>query len=189
MTKLKPDYQSPVWPTLSSSDAPQALRKFKDLCQPLYFSGSLKEKSEEEQLSFLLIWSGDEGWDLAFTWTLTNDEKKKLSTYWTNFETYVAPRCNFKLARYKVRTIKQEPSETVDPFIKKLHILVKECKYIKPNDHIIDALISGSNNPRVQSVLFEHDNTLTLDSPSDRAENLCTASTYCCPIQSLRKVS
>ena len=118
-----------------------------------------------------------------------NRRKEELSTYWANFETYVAPRCNFKLARYKVRTIKQEPSETVDPVIKKLHILVKECKYIKPNDHIIDALISGSNNPRVQSVLLEHDNTLTLDSPSDRAEKLCTASTYCCPIQSFRKLS
>ena len=43
----------------SSSDAPQALRKFKDLCH-LYFSGPLKDKSEEEQISFLLIWSGDE---------------------------------------------------------------------------------------------------------------------------------
>ena len=33
----------------SSSDTPQALRKFKNLCQ-LYFSGPLKEKSEEGQM-------------------------------------------------------------------------------------------------------------------------------------------
>ena len=69
----------------SSLDAPQALRKFKNLYQ-LYFSGPLKEKSEEEQISFLLIWSGDEGWELASMWTLTAHEKKKLRTYWTKFE-------------------------------------------------------------------------------------------------------
>ena len=146
----------------SSSDTPQALRKFKNLCQ-LYFSGPLKEKSEPEQISFLLIWAGDEGRELASTWTLTADERKKLDTYWKKFENYVAPRSNFRLARYKLRTIKQEPSEAVDSFLKKVHILVKECKYTSPDEHIIDALIFGSNNPRVQSKRLEHDETLTPD--------------------------
>ena len=117
----------------------------------------------EEQISFLLIWSGDEGRELASTWTLTADEKKKLSTYWAKFENYVAPRSNFRLARYKLRTIKQEPSETVDSFLKEVSILVKECKYTNSDEHIVDALIFGSNKPRVQSKLLEHDNTLTLD--------------------------
>ena len=146
----------------SSSDAPQALRKLKNLCH-LYFSGSLKGKSEEEQISFLLIWSGDEGRELASTWTPSADEKKNLSTYWTKFEDYVAPRSNFRLFRNKLRTVKQEPSETVDSFLMKIRILVRECKYTNPDEHIIDALIFGSNNPRVQSKLLEHDGTLTLD--------------------------
>ena len=146
----------------SLSDAPQALRKFKNLCQ-LYFSGPLKEKSKEEQISFLLIWSGDEGRELASTWTLLADEKRKLITYWAKFEDYVAPRSNFRLARYKLGTIKQELSKTVDSFLKKVRILVKECKYTNPDEHIIDALILGSNNPHVQSKLLELDDTLTLD--------------------------
>ena len=43
----------------SSSDALQALRKFKDLCQ-LYFSSPFKEKSEEEQIRAdkLISWFG-----------------------------------------------------------------------------------------------------------------------------------
>ena len=146
----------------SSSDAPQGLRKFKDLCQ-VYFSGPLKEKSEPEQISFLLIWSGNEGQELASTWTLTADNKKKLSTYWAKFEDYVALRSNFRLAQYKLHTIKQEPSETVDSFLKKVRILVKECKYTNPDENIIDALIFGSANPRVQSKLLEHDDIMTLD--------------------------
>ena len=85
----------------SSTDAPQAFKKFKSLCQ-LYFTGPLKGKSEEEQVSYLLIWSGEEGIELVSTWSLTADEKKQLSTYWEKFEDFVAPRSNFRLARYKI---------------------------------------------------------------------------------------
>ena len=117
-------------------------------------------KGKVRRISFLLIWSGDEGRELASTWTLTADEKKKLSTYWAKLENYVAPRSNLRLAHYKLRTIKQEPSEIVDYFLKKVRILVKECKYPNPDEHIVDF---GSNNPRVQSKLLKHDDTLTLE--------------------------
>ena len=146
----------------SSTDAPQALKKFKSLCQ-LYFAGPLKDKSEEEQVSYLLIWSGEEGIELVSTWSLTTDEKKKLSTYWEKFEDFVAPRSNFRLARYKLRTLKQEAGESVDSFLKKVRIFVNECKFTNPDEHIIDALIFGSNNPRVQSKLLEYDASLTLN--------------------------
>ena len=146
----------------SSTDAPQALKKFKSLCQ-LYFAGPLKDKSEEEQVSYLLIWSGEEGIELVSTWSLTTDEKKKLSTYWEKFEDFVAPRSNFRLARYKLRTLKQEAGESVDSFLKKVRILVNECKFTNPDEHIIDTLIFGSNNPRVQSKLLEYDASLTLN--------------------------
>ena len=88
----------------SSTDAPQALKKFKSLCQ-LYFAGPLKDKSEEEQVSYLLIWSGEEGIELVSTWSLTTNEKKKLITYWEKFEDFVVPRSNFRLARYKLCTL------------------------------------------------------------------------------------
>ena len=146
----------------SSTDAPQALKKFKSLCQ-LYFAGPLKDKREEEQVSYPLIWSGEEGIELVSTWSLTTDEKKKLGTYWEKFEDFVAPRSNLRLARYKLRTLKQAAGESVDSFLKKVRILVKECKFTNPDEHIIDVLIFGSNNPRVQSKLLEYDATLTLN--------------------------
>ena len=105
-----------------SPDAPQAFKKFKARCE-LYFSGPLTEKSELEQVSCLLIWSGDDGIELVSTWNLTPDERKKLSTYWTRFESYLSPKSNFKLARYRLRTLKQEPDETVDSYVKKIRIL------------------------------------------------------------------
>lgn len=127
-----------------SPDAPQAFKKFKARCE-LYFSGPLKEKSEEEKVSYLLIWSGDDGIELVSTWTLTATDKKKLDTYWTRFENYLSPKSNFRLARYKLRTLKQEPDESVDSFVKRIRILVEECRFENANEHIINALIFGSN--------------------------------------------
>ena len=149
-----------------SSDPPQTFRKFRATCE-LYFSGPLKDKSEEEKISYLLIWTGDEGIELASTWSLTADQKKKLSTYWDKFEDYVAPKSNFRLARFKLRTIKQGKDETVDSFLKQVRVLVSECKFTNTEEHIIDTLIFGSNNSRVQSKLLEQDATLTLDKAID----------------------
>ena len=139
-----------------AADAPQALKRFKALCE-FYFSGPLKEKSEEEQISYLQIWSGEEGIELVSTWNITSAERKKLTTYWQKFEDYVSPRSNFRLARYKLRTLIQEPGEPIDSYIKQLRILVKDCKYENADEHIIHTLIFGSNSKRDQSKLLEHD--------------------------------
>ena len=37
-----------------------------------------------------------------------------------------------KLSRYKLRTLKQEPGESVDSFVKKIRILVEECRFTSP---------------------------------------------------------
>ncbi|XP_077980108.1 epidermal growth factor receptor-like [Glandiceps talaboti] len=91
-----------------SSDAMQALKKFKQMCE-LYFNGPLTAKTEAEKCNYLQIWSGEVGIDIVTTWNLTTEEKTKLATYWNKFEEYVAPKSNFRLARYKLRTLKQQP--------------------------------------------------------------------------------
>ena len=88
----------------------QAFKKFKARCE-LYFTGTPKDKLEEEKVSYLLIWSGDDGIELVSMWSLTAEQKKKLATYWSRFENYLSPKSNFRLARYKLRTLKQEPGE------------------------------------------------------------------------------
>ncbi|EDO41234.1 predicted protein [Nematostella vectensis] len=119
----------------NATDLQQALKKFKATVE-LYFSGPLKSKSEEEKVSYLLIWTGEEGIELVSTWSLTSDEKKKLSTYWKKFEEYVAPKSNFRLARFKLRTLKQKDDEPVDSFIKKVRLLASECRSHDNKMHI-----------------------------------------------------
>ena len=63
-----------------AANLPQALKKFKAVYK-LYYSDPLKSKLEQEKISYLLIWTGDEGIELASTWDLSDEERKKLDTF------------------------------------------------------------------------------------------------------------
>ena len=75
----------------SSTDAPQALRKFRAICE-LMFDGPLADKTEAIKVRYLLLWTGEEGIELASTWDLSNEDSNKLNIYWECFEQYVAQR-------------------------------------------------------------------------------------------------
>ena len=146
-----------------SSDLNSALKKFKALCE-LIFTGPLSEVSEEIKVKYLLIWSGEEGRELVSTWAIAADDAKKLKTYWTKFGEYVAPKSNFRLSRYKLREIKQNSSEPIDQFIKRIRLLVEECKFpdATVESQVIDAIVFGVNNDQVRRLLLKKDEKLTL---------------------------
>ena len=58
--------------------------------------------SRESYLFINLV--GEEGIEIVSTWSLSNEEDKTLDTYWSKFQSYVSPKSNFRLARYKLRT-------------------------------------------------------------------------------------
>ena len=152
----------------TANDLPQAFRKFKSLCQ-LIFDGPLSKVDEATKVKYLQIWTGEEGIELVSTWTLTDDDAKKLNTYWTRFESYVTPKSNFRLSSFKLRSLKQEPNESVDSFVKRIRLLVKECQYQNEEDHMIDALIFGTNSVEVQSKLLQRNKELKLEDALDIA--------------------
>ena len=109
-----------VW---ASTDVPQAFKKFKTICQ-LMFDGPLAEKTEAVKVKYLLMWSGEEGIDVSSTWDLTDNESNTLSVYWDRFRKYVAPKSNFTIAGFNLRSMKQDNGESVDAYMKTVRILV-----------------------------------------------------------------
>lgn len=77
---------------------PDALEKFKAHCD-LIFSDPLKENEEEINVSYHLLWIGEKGREIKDTWTLTNDEKKKLDTYYDKYKRHVQHTLNPIFAR------------------------------------------------------------------------------------------
>ena len=60
----------------SSSNLPEQWESFL-MHVKLIFTGPLKAKSEEEKVSYLLLWIGDQGRQIYRTWTLSVEEAKK----------------------------------------------------------------------------------------------------------------
>ncbi|EDO29927.1 predicted protein [Nematostella vectensis] len=96
-------------------------------------------------------------------------EKKKRDTYWTKFGEFIAPKSNFRLSRFKIRTMRQEKDESVDKFMKRLRVLIQECKFTSPDEHLIDALIVGTNSDQVRSGLLKQASDLTINKAMDIA--------------------
>jgi len=74
-----------------SSNLPDAWRRFKQHAE-LMFTGPLRQKTEAEKCSFLLLWIGDKGRDINNTWAITEDDAKLLKTYYDRFSTYLTPK-------------------------------------------------------------------------------------------------
>ena len=101
----------------------------------------LPKKPEAVKLKYLLPWSGEEGIDVSSTWDLSDNESNTLSVYWDRFGKYVAPKSNFRIARFKLRSMKQDNRESVDAYMKTVRILARECKYTDTKEHMLDTLI------------------------------------------------
>ena len=93
------------------------------------FGGPLQTKTEEIKCNHLMIWAGEKGRQIFSTWNLVDDDKKKLESYYTGFESYCKPRSNQIYARYKLRCREQEDAEKFEHFVTSLKLLLNDCGF------------------------------------------------------------
>ena len=85
-------------------------RRFKQHVE-LTFTGPIKSRSEQEKCSYLVIWVGQKGRDIYNTWSgISDDDRKKLGTYYERFESHVSPKANPVFARFKFHSRVQDSS-------------------------------------------------------------------------------
>ncbi|XP_035679527.1 uncharacterized protein LOC118417883 [Branchiostoma floridae] len=128
------------------------------------FSGPLKDKDEVVKVSFLKIWINESGRDILNTFAFgDNDDQKKLKTYYDKFATYVKPKSNQVLARYKFHNRTQGANEPVEQFIRALINLAKDCNFKDTNEMVLDRLVFGTNSNEVRKKLIGKGSELKLD--------------------------
>ena len=76
-------------------------------------------------MKYLLLWSGEEGIEVSSTCDLSDIESNTLSVYWDRFGKYVAPKSNFSIARFKLKSMKQDNGESADAYMKTVRILAR----------------------------------------------------------------
>ena len=109
------------------------------------FSGPLKLNFEEDKCSYLLIWVAEKGRDAYNTWTLSDEERTKLKTFYDKFEGYVMPKANPVLARYKFHNKVQDQDESVDQLMTELRLLTKDCGFSDTEEMIGDRIMLTLN--------------------------------------------
>lgn len=149
-----------------SGDLVAAWKSFKQHTE-FMFRGPLLKKTAEEKCNYLMLWVGDKGRDLYSTWELSDDDKKKLDTYYKKFQDYVEPKTNKVFARYQFQCKVQSPEETGEQFITSLRMLVKSCGYNDPDDMIRDRIVFGVNSNKVREKLINQGSELTLEKAID----------------------
>ena len=152
-----------------AENLPERWKRFRQHVE-LMFSGPLAAKKEEEKCSYLLIWCGEKGRDIANTWSdVSDDDKKKLKTYFERFANHVEPKCNPVFSRYKFHKRVQAESETVEQFVTDLKLLVRDCCFKEPDEMIRDRIVFGTNSRKIREKLINEGKELTLDKAIDIA--------------------
>ena len=88
----------------------------------------------------------------------------QFAAYWTKFEEYLKPKSNFRIARFKLRSLMQSEGESIDSFLRRIRTLLQDCAYpnAQKDEHIIDTIFFGCESEQVKSKLLkEADLTLT----------------------------
>ena len=152
----------------SSSDPPSAFRSFQHYCE-LIFDGPLTKKTDQEKITYALLWLGQEGIRIYKAWSI---EFKTVKELFEAFSKHFQPKTNFRLERFRLQKFQQESGETVDDFMSRCRTQVQKCKFSEQseiNDRLIEQLILGTRHKKVQEVLLSKDEKLSLDTALDIA--------------------
>ena len=86
----------------------------------LVLSGPLKSKTEDEKVSYLLLWFGGKGRDIRHTWPdILADDTKKLNTFYKRFRKHIRPTLNTIFELYQFNN-EMQGSEAIDSFVTRL---------------------------------------------------------------------
>ena len=89
-----------------------------------------------------------------------------MKTVLDKFDAYFAPRCNELASRYKFRKCLQSADESIDAYITRLKILVKDCNYEDRDKELRDQIVFGCADDKLRQKFFEQED-LTLQKAID----------------------
>lgn len=126
------------------------------------FAGPLSELTPKQKAGWLGTWIGPQGREIYRTLQWTDGEKDDPDKVLAKFEAYVRPRKNKRIARHNLKQRKQMPSESFDQFLTELRLILMDCDYEDPEDILVDCIIDGVFDMKVQERLLDRGEELTL---------------------------
>lgn len=126
------------------------------------FAGPLTALVSRQKAGWIGTWIGEQGREIYKTLEWADGEKDDPVKVLDKFAGYIRPRKNKRIARHRFKQRKQGTTETFDHFVKDLRLLLLDCEYADSDDMLIDAIIAGVKEKRVQERLLDKGEELTL---------------------------
>ena len=139
----------------------QEFRRFREHVD-FVFAGPLSASDKKAQAGWLGTWIGAQGREIFRTLEWKAGEKENPDKILDNFETYVSPRKNKRIARHKLKSLKQQQNECFAKFLTRLRLMIMDCAYTDPDDMLIDAIIDGVYETKLQERLLDRGEAITL---------------------------
>jgi len=100
-----------------------------------------------------------------------SDEKAKTDTIFDKSATYLEPKSDVRIARYQLQGFTRADDESVDSFMAWCKIQAQKCRFSETElgERLIEQLIIGTRERKVQEVLLGKDDKLKLDKAMDIA--------------------
>ncbi|KAK3107010.1 hypothetical protein FSP39_004902 [Pinctada imbricata] len=145
-----------------NSNLPETWRKFQSTVE-LMFKGPLSAKEEEIHVTYLLLWVGEKGREIADTWTdMSADDKKQLAPHYERFKNHVQPKLNPIFARYKFN-LSTQGNDSIEQYVTRLRTLAKDCSFTNKDEMIRDRIVFGVTQEKAREKLINVGADLTLD--------------------------
>ena len=127
------------------------------------FDGPLGDLTDKKKAGWLGTWLGAQGREIYLTLAWDNAaDKENPKLVLDQFEKYVQPRKNKRMARHRLKQRHQTAAETFDNFVKDLRLIIMDCEFNDPEDILIDCIIDGVHEPKLQEKLLDRGDKLTL---------------------------
>ena len=136
------------------------LSRFKEHCQ-FIFNGPLSGTTEKQKCGWVGTWIGEEGREIYKTLQIA-EGVDDVGVVFRKFEEYVRPKKNKRLSRHKLKNRKQTNGETFTNYVKDLKVILMDCEYENPEDILIDCIIDGVADAKLQEKLLDRGEGLTL---------------------------
>ena len=141
-------------------DLAQQFRKFKRYCELLLSTPGYAHRANSDLVNYILLWLGPQGVEIFDNLTLTDEQRKTPKKVWEAFENYFEPKSNYRLARFQLRDMRQQPQEPIDSFITRLRAQAQKCNFTSSElteDNLIDQIIKGVFHDSIRKKLLDKD--------------------------------
>ena len=130
-------------------------KKFKRSFMCIFDGPMAHITNDKVKTTMFLIWAGPDAEDIYENLHLSSSQQYNLNAVLKAFERYNKPICNFRVARFKFRSIRQKDTETINTFYHPILHLAKQCQFDNIDEHLIDVIIFGCKSKKAQDKFLQ----------------------------------